>query len=134
MLAELFAVLAPVLIAAGIGYGWGWEEVGRAMMLYDVPYPGNPQAIRNKDWGMERINFQGWPYRSATELVVNDLKKTLITGDAAFLDKLDAKFVANDLVNYTFIRKALDANPKWKNDHSVPKTGDPFVRTEAISV
>jgi NitT/TauT family transport system substrate-binding protein len=108
--------------------------VKRAMMLYEIPYPGNAAAIKNKDWGMDRINFQGWPYRSATELVVNEMKKTVITGDSAFLEKLDAKFVANDLVNYTFIKKALDANPKWKNDHSVPKTGDPFVRTEVISL
>jgi hypothetical protein len=27
-------------------------------------------------------------------------------------NKLDPKFVANDLVNYTFIKKALDANPE----------------------
>ena len=40
----------------------------------------------------------------------------------------------NDLVNYAFIKKALDANPKWKNDKSVPKTGDPFVRTEVVSL
>jgi NitT/TauT family transport system substrate-binding protein len=58
----------------------------------------------------------------------------MITGDAGFLDKLDPKFVANDLVNYTFIKKALEANPKWKNDHSVPKSGDPFTRTEVISL
>ena len=110
------------------------EVVKRAMMLYDIPYPGNAAAIKHKDWGMDRINFQGWPYRSATELVVNDMKKTVITGDSAFLEKLDAKFVANDLVNYTFIKKALDANPKWKNDHSVPKSGDPFVRTEVVDL
>jgi NitT/TauT family transport system substrate-binding protein len=134
-LVENRAAMAEMLSKDGKGYlPFPKEVVGRSMMLYDIPYPGNPQAIRNKDWGMERINFQGWPYRSATELVVNDLKKTLITGDAAFLNKLDAKFVANDLVNYTFIRKALEANPKWKNDHSVPKSGDPFVRTETISV
>ena len=58
----------------------------------------------------------------------------MITGDAAFLDKLDAKFVANDLVNYTFIKKALEANPKWKNDQSVPKSGDPFVRVETVDL
>ena len=32
------------------------------------------------------------------------------------------------------LKKALDANPKWKNDHSVPKTGDPFVRTEVVDL
>ncbi len=108
------------------------EVVQRAMMLYTVPYPGNADAIKNQDWGMDRINFQGWPYRSATELVVSELKKTQITGDAAFLANLDPKFVADDLVNYAFIRKSLDANPKWKNDNSVPKTGDPYTRSETV--
>ena len=134
-LVENRAAMAEMLSKDGKGYlPFPKEVVGRAMMLYDIPYPGNAAAIKNKDWGMDRINFQGWPYRSATELVVSDLKKTLITGDAAFLEKLDPKFVANDLVNYTFIKKELDANPKWKNDHSVPKTGDHFVRTEVVSI
>lgn len=110
------------------------EVVQRAVSFYEIPYSPNPVAIKNKDWGIDRINFQGWPYRSATELVVNDLKKSVITGDAAFLDKLDPKFVADDLVNYTFIRRALEANPKWRNDRSVPKTGDPYTRTEVVAL
>ena len=126
-LVENRQAMAEMLSKDGKGYlPFPKEVVGRSMMLYDIPYPGNPQAIR--------INFQGWPYPSATELVVTDLKKTVITGDAAFLDKLDAKFVANDLVNYTFIKKALEANPKWKNDQSVPKSGDPFVRVETVDL
>jgi NitT/TauT family transport system substrate-binding protein len=134
-LVENRAAMAEMLSKDGKGYlPFPKEVVKRAMMLYDIPYPGNAAAIKHKDWGMDRINFQGWPYRSATELVVNDMKKTVITGDSAFLEKLDAKFVANDLVNYSFIKKALDANPKWKNDHSVPKTGDPFVRTEVVDI
>ena len=134
-LVENREAMAEMLSKDGKGYlPFPKEVVKRAMMLYDIPYPGNAAAIKHKDWGMDRINFQGWPYRSATELVVNDMKKTVITGDSAFLEKLDAKFVANDLVNYNFIKKALDANPKWKNDHSVPKTGDPFVRTEVVDI
>jgi NitT/TauT family transport system substrate-binding protein len=98
--------MAEMLSKDGKGYlPFPKEVVKRAMMLYDIPYPGNAAAIKHKDWGMDRINFQGWPYRSATELVVNDMKKTVITGDSAFLEKLDAKFVANDLVNYTSSRR-----------------------------
>jgi NitT/TauT family transport system substrate-binding protein len=127
--------MAEMLSKDGKGYlPFPKEVVKRAMMLYDVPYPGSPDAIKHKDWGNDRINFQGWPYRSATELVVNDMKKTVITGDAAFLDKLEPRFVTDDLVNYTFIRKALEAHPKWKNDRSVPKTGDPFTRTETVAI
>lgn len=110
------------------------EVVQRAMMLYTAPYADNPAAIKHPDWGIDRINFQAWPYPSATKLVVNDLKKTQITGDAAFLETLDPEFVAKDLVNYDFVKKALEANPKWKNDRSVPKTGDPYTRTEVVEV
>jgi NitT/TauT family transport system substrate-binding protein len=134
-LSENREAMAEILSKDGKGYlPFPKEVVKRAMMLYDIPYPTNAAAIKHKDWGMDRINFQSWPYRSATERVVAELKRTTITGDSDFLAKLDPKHVANDLVQYDFVRKALDANPKWKNDNSVPKTGDPFTRTEVISL
>ncbi len=127
------AAMADMLSRDGKNYlPFPKEVVQRAMLLYTVPYPSNPDAIKHPEWGMDRINFQGWPYRSATKLVVDELKRTTITGDTAFLAKLEPEFVADDLVNYTFIRKALDANPKWKRDNSVPRTGDPFTRTEVV--
>ncbi|BBP03734.1 hypothetical protein TPL01_23810 [Sulfuriferula plumbiphila] len=104
------------------------EVVERAMLFYSVA--DYPKAIQHPGWGQSRINFEGWPYPSATKLVVNDLKKTQLSGDMGFLSKLDADFVAKDLVNYTFVKKALAANPKWKDDLSVPQTGDPYNRVE----
>ncbi len=108
------------------------EVVKRAMLFYDPAYYKNPAAIQHANWGQDRINFQGWPYPSATELVVNDLKKTVVTGDASFLDTLTTGHVNSDLVNYDFVKKALEAHPKWKNDSSVPQTGDPYTRTETF--
>ncbi|NQV84712.1 MAG: ABC transporter substrate-binding protein [Rhodospirillales bacterium] len=110
------------------------EVIKRAMMFYDPAYYKNPQAIKHANWDQDRINFQGWPYPSATELVVNDLKETVLTGDAGFLDKLTPAHVNKDLVNYEFVRKALEANPKWKNDASVPTSGDPYTRTEVFEL
>jgi NitT/TauT family transport system substrate-binding protein len=110
------------------------EVVERAMLFYDPAYYKNPNAIKHPEWGMDRIDFQGWPYRSATELVVSDLKKTVITGDDTFLKKLTPEFVADDLVNYGFIKKSLEMNPAWKNDPSVPKSGDPYTRTEIVEL
>ena len=110
------------------------EVVERAMLFYDPAYYKNPNAIKHPEWGMDRIDFQGWPYRSATELVVSDLKKTVITGDDTFLKKLTPEFVADDLVNYGFIKKSLEMNPAWKNDPSVPKSGDPYTRTEIVDL
>ncbi|MCP5303834.1 MAG: ABC transporter substrate-binding protein [Chromatiaceae bacterium] len=108
--------------------------VERAMLFYDPAYYNNPMAIKHPEWGMDRINFQSWPYRSATELVVSDLKKSVITGDAGFLDTLTPEFVANDLVNYDYVRKSLEANPAWRNDPSVPKGDDPYNRVEVVEL
>ena len=110
------------------------EVIERAMMFYDPAYYNNPLAIKHPEWGMDRINFQAWPYRSATELVVNDLKKTVVTGDDAFLNGLSPEMVADDLVNYEFIKNSLEANPKWRNDVSVPKGDDPYNRVEVVQL
>lgn len=110
------------------------EVVERAMMSYDVADYSNPVAIKHPEWDQSRINFQGWPFPSATKAVVSEMKTTLVGGDLAFLNKLTPDFVAKDLVNYTYIKKALDKNPKWKWDLSVPQKGNPFDRKEVIAL
>jgi NitT/TauT family transport system substrate-binding protein len=110
------------------------EVVERAMLFYDPAYYENPQAIKHADWGQNRINFQPWPYRSATEQVVKDLGETLVTGDTAFLADLTPQFVADDLVQYDYIRKTLEQFPAWRDDPSVPAGPDPFTRTEVITL
>ena len=108
------------------------KVVERAMAFYDPAYYKNPHAIQNLDWGQSRINFQAWPYRSATERIVDELKQTAVTGDAGFLEKLTGDFVANDLMQYDYVKSALNKYPDWKKDLSVPQTGNPFERTEVI--
>lgn len=110
------------------------EVVERAILFYDPAYYKNPLAIKHLDWQQSRINFQAWPYPSATKRVVEELKQVVLTGDRAFLDDLTPDHVAKDLVNYDFIKKALEKNPKWKNDLSVPQTGDPYNRVEVIKI
>lgn len=132
-LAENRDEMAVMLSKDGKGYlPFPKAVVQRAMLFYDPAYYGS--AIKHPHWNMDRIDFDGWPYRSATELVVSDLKKTVVTGDAAFLKELTPQFVAKDLVNYDFIKKSLDANPKWRIAPSVPKTGNPFKRVEVFEV
>ena len=53
-----------------------------------------------------------WPYPSATELVTSHLKKTLVTGNTSFLDKLVPDFVTKDLVNYDHVKKATEKYPR----------------------
>ena len=134
-LAENRESMAELLSRDGKGYlPVPKEVVKRAMLFYDPAYYKNPLAIKHPEWDQNRIDFQAWPYRSATELVVNDLKETVVTGDDAFLADLTPQHVADDLVNYNYVKAALEANPKWRNDASVPKEGDPYVRTEVFQL
>jgi NitT/TauT family transport system substrate-binding protein len=110
------------------------EVIERAMLFYDPAYYDNPQAIKHVEWGQNRINFQSWPYRSATEQVVTELKDTLVTGETGFLADLSPEFVADDLVQYEYIKKTLEQYPAWRNDPSVPQSGDPYTRTELIQL
>jgi NitT/TauT family transport system substrate-binding protein len=126
---------AHLLSREGKGYlPFPLEVIDRAMNFYDPAYYQNPLAIKHVNWQQSRINFQAWPYPSATKVVTEELKKVVLTGDRAFMENLSADFVARDLVNYDFIKKALEKNPKWRKDLSVPQGGDPYVREEVIAV
>jgi NitT/TauT family transport system substrate-binding protein len=110
------------------------EVVTRAMTKYDAATYGPSGAIKHADWGNGRIDFNPFPYPSATELIVSAMSKTVVSGNTTFLDGLDPKHVAKDLVDYTFVKAALAKFPSWKKDPSVAKSGDPFVREEIVKL
>ena len=124
---------AHTLSKTGKGYlPFPVDVIDRAMNFYNPAF--YKEAIQNPQWKQDRIDMNGWPYPSATELVTSDLKQTLVTGDTAFLEKLSPEFVAKDLVNYVHVKKATEKFPGWKNDPSVPPSQDPYVRKEEISL
>ncbi|KRW94746.1 ABC transporter substrate-binding protein [Paracoccus sp. MKU1] len=65
-------------------------------------------AIRHPDWRDRRIDFQPYPFPSYTEELVRMLKDTQVAGERGFLDALEPGFVAGDLVDDSFVRKALE--------------------------
>ena len=107
--------------------------VERAMTLYDTPDYIASHAIKHPDWDIGRIDFNPWPYPSATQLIVKGMNETLVAADKTFLNGLDPEFVAKDLVNYDFVRNALQQYAGWKSDPSVSH-GDPFTRTEVLAL
>ncbi len=109
--------------------------VERAMTLYeDEKSYGESGAIKHaSEWGNGRIDFQPWPYPSATKLIVNEMNRTVVGGNTTFLKDLDPEFVAKDLVNYEYVKNALDKYPDWKNDPSV-NPDDPFNRKELLKL
>ena len=102
------------------------------MLYYDDETYGDDQAIKHPEWKAGRIDFQPWPYPSATKLIVNAMNETVVSGDTTFLKKLDPDFVAKDLVNYEYVRNAIEKYPEWKEDPSV-NPADPFNREEVLS-
>ena len=109
------------------------KVVERAMTYYNDKDYGAPDAIQHPEWGNGRIDFSPWPYPSATKLIVEEMNKAVVSGNKTFLSKLDPAFVAKDLVDYDFVKKALEKYPDWKKDPSV-NPADPFNRTEVLKL
>jgi len=108
--------------------------VERAITHYDDPAYTASGANRNHGaWHNGRIDFQPWPYPSATKAIVKAMNTTVVSGDKTFLNGLDPDFVARDLVNYDLVRAALGKYPDWKTDPSV-NAADPFQREEVFSL
>jgi len=110
--------------------------VKRAMTLYaDHEDYLTTGAIKHEDeYHNGRIDFQPWPYPSATKLIIEAMNETVVSGDTKFLDGLDPQFVADDLVDYKFVKAALEKYPEWKNDPSVAGGDDPYSREEIMKL
>lgn len=79
----------------------------RTLIYYDKEFYGQQGAIQHPDWGINRIDFQPYPFPSYTEELVRLLKETQVEGDTAFLQTLNPKMVAGDLVDDSFVKQAL---------------------------
>jgi NitT/TauT family transport system substrate-binding protein len=107
--------------------------VERAMTVYDTPEYAETGAVRHPEWGNGRIDFSPWPYPSATKLLVGAMNETLVGGDTTFLAGLDPEHVANDLVDYDFVKAAMEKYPAWQNAPGVDMNS-PFARDEVIAL
>lgn len=84
----------------------------RVFTKYDLATygaPVQPTAIRHPAWRNSRISFQPYPYPSATRFIARAMQQTVMEGDQSFLQRLDPDFVARELVDDSFVRKAIDA-------------------------
>ena len=108
------------------------KVVERAMTLFSRRL-WRVERHTNASWGSGRIDFQPWPFPSATKLIVDELKNTLVGGDNTFLNDLDPDFVVDDLVDYQFVKKAMEKHSGWEK---VPgfNAANPFDREEIVSI
>jgi NitT/TauT family transport system substrate-binding protein len=109
------------------------KVVTRAMTDYDAKEYAKPDAIQHANWGNGRIDFSPYPYPSATKFIVDAMNKTLVSGDTTFLKKLDPAFVAKDLVDYKFVKAAMEKHKGWENAPGVD-VNHPFEREEVIAL
>ncbi|MEM9816829.1 MAG: ABC transporter substrate-binding protein [Cyanobacteria bacterium P01_D01_bin.6] len=79
----------------------------RVMTYYDNDYYYQKGAIINPEWRSRRIDFQPYPFASYTSELVAALQTTLIDDDASFLSRLVPEQVAQDLVDDSFVKTAL---------------------------
>lgn len=79
----------------------------RALTFYDDEFYAKQGAIEHPDWNINRIDFQPYPFPSYTEELVRLLKDTQVEGDNAFLKTLEPAQVAQDLVDDSFVKAAL---------------------------
>lgn len=79
----------------------------RALTYYDRNFYKKDGAIENPAWQVNRIDFQPYPFPSYTEELVRLLKTTQVEGNTDFLQKLQPRQVARDLVDDSFVRNAL---------------------------
>src|SRR5690606_36537101 len=87
-------------------------------------------AIVNKDWKEKRIDFQPYPCPSYTEELVRKLRTTLVSGRNEFLQSLDPAFVAKDLVDDRYAKKAIQD----LGGMSVFGLPDTYTRSESITL
>jgi NitT/TauT family transport system substrate-binding protein len=127
------AEIAQLISRDGKGYlPTPSEAVVKAVTDYGQHYEASG-AIRHREWRNGRIDFQPWPYPSATKLIVEAMNKTVVEGDTTFLKGLDPNFVTEDLVDYRFVKTALGRFPEWVEDPSVDRSS-PFVRQEQLTL
>lgn len=68
----------------------------------------SPQAIKHPEWNMNRIDFQPYPFPSATHFIYSEMRNTLVEGDSSFLQRFEPAFVSKDIIEPSFVKNAID--------------------------
>ena len=86
------------------------RTLARVFLKYDqATYSHNlPKAIRHPHWPIGRIGFQPYPFPSATRFIIQEMKKAIMEGDQDFLNTISPEVMAQDLVDTTFVKKAIN--------------------------
>ncbi len=129
---------AKVLGKEGGGYLPVPEHVlQRVFNGYELSkYGGNmiPQAIKHPEWHNNRIGFQPYPYPSATEFLIREMKHTLMEGDTIFLKNIDPITATKSIVDDSFVKNAIKQIGGLNMFYSDDTTATGFVREEIVDL
>ncbi len=73
--------------------------------VFETP---DPARLVHPDWDVPRIDFQPFPFPSATRFIIDQMKTTRVEGDTSFLSALDSGRAVKELVDDRFVLKAMD--------------------------
>ncbi|MDR2325565.1 MAG: ABC transporter substrate-binding protein [Acidovorax sp.] len=85
----------------------GLPVLSKVLVATEMAQYQRDGVIHHPAWNQRRIDFQPYPYASYTEALVKALQTTQLEGNVDFLHQLDPGFVAKDLVDERFVKKAL---------------------------
>ncbi|MBF0451232.1 MAG: ABC transporter substrate-binding protein [Candidatus Magnetomorum sp.] len=93
-----------------------------------------PQAIYHPEWNVQRIGFQPYPYPSATQFIINEMRHTKMEGDASFLKKIQASSATSDLVDDSFVKRAILSAGGLEQFDQTFDIKNPWNREETVSL
>ena len=87
--------------------GEGYLPVSKKVLMkvFIDPLKSN---LKHPEWDVQRIGFQPYPFPSATEFIISQMKKTVVEGNIDFLDKIDPLAATQELVDDSFVLRAID--------------------------
>lgn len=87
--------------------GEGYLPVQK-QILHKVFQPPPKEQLQHPQWDVSRIGFQPFPFPSATRFIIEQMKQTTVEGNSDFLHALSPDQATDELVDNTFVIKAMD--------------------------
>ncbi len=104
--------------------GEGYLPVTKKV-LEEVFYDPDENSLKHPEWGVKRIGFQPYPYPSATEFIIKQMKDTIVEGNIDFLKNLNSSAATEKLVDDSFVLKAIE---------EIEGIEKPFLRKEVVEI
>ena len=86
--------------------GEGYLPVSKSVLqkVFNKPIEN---SFKHPEWDVARIGFQPYPFPSATEFIIRQMKETVVEGNIDFLAGLNPSAATEALVDDSFVLKAI---------------------------